>query len=211
MIGDNLTVKEHHLIPAHAIFNFISSSIDDHYTISIGGESGCGKSTLSVALRQVLEQHGYNAIIFHMDDYFHLPPASNHNNREKDLKNVGPHEVDLSLLQEHVNAFKNGQTVITKPLVYYAENEIRQEVIDFSGYKILIVEGTYTPLLKVDLKIFMERNYHDTHQNRIERARDPLTPFVESVLEIEHNIIKQFGASTQIMVDKNYDIKFCKQ
>ena len=49
----------------------------------------------------------------------------------------------------------------------------------------MIVEGTYTPLLKVDLKIFMERNYHDTLKNRIERARDPLTPFVESVLEIE--------------------------
>lgn len=211
MIGDNLTVKEHHLIPARAIYNFIADNIDEHFTISIGGESGCGKSTLSVALKQVLEEHAYRVILFHMDDYFHLPPASNHQNREKDLKNVGPHEVNLSLLQEHIDAFKRGETDITKPLVHYAENEIIQEKVGFSDYNILIVEGTYTPLLNVDLKIFMERNYHDTLQNRIERARDPLTPFVESVLEIEHNIIKQFAANTQIMVDKNYGIKFCKE
>lgn len=211
MIGDNLTVMPHHLIPAHAIFNFIASNIDDHYTISIGGESGCGKSTLAVALKQVLEERGYHAILLHMDDYFHLPPASNHHNREIDLKNVGPHEVNLALLQAHVDAFKNGQSSIQKPLVHYTENEIRQEELDFADFKIMIVEGTYTPLLKVDLKIFMERNYHDTLKNRIERARDPLTPFVESVLEIEHNIIRQFAANTQILVDKNYDIKFCEQ
>ncbi len=211
MIGDILSIKQHHLTPAREIYHSISSQICGKYTIAIGGESGCGKSTLAVALKKVLDENGHNAFIFHMDDYFFLPPVSNHNKRLKDINNVGPQEVNLALLQEHVNRVKKFGTTIVKPLVYYEENEIESEQIDFSVYNVILVEGTYTLGLDVDLKVFLERNYRDTLQNRIARARDPLTPFVESVLEIEHSIISRDAEKADILVDNNYNIKFREQ
>jgi uridine kinase len=57
----------------------------------------------------------------------------------------------------------------------------------------LIVEGTY--ILEIDdfdFKIFIDRNYKDTYENRMKRNRDEKSDFVEQVLEIEHQIIKQF-------------------
>jgi uridine kinase len=208
MIGDVIQLKPHHYEPAHKIVESIMSKLSSRHTIAISGESGCGKSTLSVALKDTFDKEGLKSFILHMDDYFILPPATNHNNRLKSLDNVGPQEVKLDLLQSHLNAFKNGERTLTKPLVHYKENEIRSEQIDFTGIDILIVEGTYTLGIEVDTKIFMTRNYKDTLQARIERARDPLTPFVEQVLEIEHNIIKKFEEVADILVDKEYDVKF---
>jgi uridine kinase len=208
MIGDVIQLKPHHYEPAHKIVESIMSKLSSRHTIAIAGESGCGKSTLSIALKDTIDKRGLKAFILHMDDYFILPPATNHNNRLASLSNVGPHEVKLDLLQSHLNAFKNGEKTLTKPLVHYKENEIRSEQIDFTDIDILIIEGTYTLGIQVDSKIFMTRNYKDTLQARMERARDPLTPFVEQVLEIEHNIIKKFEAVADVIVDKEYDITF---
>ncbi len=210
MIGDNVIIKQHHITPAKEIFQRIKVKLTDKYSIAIGGESGCGKSTLALALKQILEEHGYNVFIFHMDDYFFLPPKSNHEQRLEDISNVGPQEVNLHLLQSHIEGFKNGAQTIVKPLVYYTENEIKTEEVAISLCDVLLVEGTYTLGLEVDLKIFLERNYHDTLQNRIDRARDPLSSFVESVLEIEHKIIAAYAKDAQILVDKSYGIKFCQ-
>jgi uridine kinase len=209
MIGDNLTIKQHHLIPAKEIYQFIASKIGDKYAVAIGGESGSGKSTLAVALKRVLEENGHKVYIFHMDDYFLLPPARNHQQRLNDIGHVGPQEVNLALLQKHINTVKHGMATFEKPLVYYKEDEIRSEHIDISSCDIILVEGTYVLDLEVDLKIFLGRNYHDTLQDRIERARDPLTPFVESVLEIEHTIIRTYAPKADLLLDKNYNIKFC--
>jgi uridine kinase len=210
MIGDKLTLQPKHLIPAKEIYNHLSDKIKGKYTIAIGGESGCGKSTLAVAIKEIFGKEGLNIFIFHMDDYFLLPPTSNHNQRLWSLTHVGPQEVNLELLQKHIDAFKNKNHTITKPLVHYKENEIRSEQIDLTHYDIILIEGTYTLSLDVDTKIFMERNYKDTLQDRINRARDPLTPFVESVLEIEHNIISRYIDNANIIVNKDYSIKFCK-
>ncbi len=209
MIGDKLELKPHHYIPAKQVFDYIESNLESKYCIAIGGESGCGKSTLAVALKDIIEENGKKVFIFHMDDYFFLPPTSNHNQRLSDISCVGPQEVNLKLLQQNIDDIKEGATIIEKPLVHYKENEIRSEQINFENYEVIIIEGTYTLTLEVDLKIFMQSNYKDTHQKRIERARDPMSPFVESVLEIEHNIIKKFVDAADILIDKNYHIKYC--
>ena len=106
MIGDKLILKPYHLPPATDIFEMVKEDLiakENQYIISIAGESGCGKSTLSIALKQVFSEHGIDSFTIHMDDYFHLPPTSNHQQRLDDINHVGPQEVDLDHLQKHIN------------------------------------------------------------------------------------------------------------
>ncbi|HKK47399.1 MAG TPA: hypothetical protein VJ964_17860 [Balneolaceae bacterium] len=210
MIGDVVHIKPHHLPPARRILELISEPMEKSrgvFTITIGGESGSGKSTLGLAIRQLLETAGRHCFIFHIDDYFKLPPRDNHNNRLKDLGNVGPGEVDLDLMQQHIYQMKEGAPEIEKPLIHYKENRIRRVTVDVDNVEVIIAEGTYTTLLDgIDCKVFMLRNYLDTYENRVERARDPIIPFNEKVLEIEHTIIKEHAAKADILVDKDYNI-----
>ncbi|MBK7219930.1 MAG: adenylyl-sulfate kinase [Saprospiraceae bacterium] len=209
MIGDKVQLNEKYLHPARLIYNKYQGLIKPGFTLSIAGESGSGKSTLALALQHVLHENGQKAMVLHMDDYFKLPPASNHNKRIEDIAWVGPGEVHLDVLQNHLEAFKAGAPKIDKPLVFYAENEIKSETLEFTGTDVLLIEGTYTATLQVDLSIFINRTYLDTFADRVKRARDPITPFVEQVLEIEHEIIARQGEMANVIIDKNFEIKFC--
>jgi uridine kinase len=207
MIGDNISLKPHHFIPAKAIYDYLNEKIGNKFTIALGGESGCGKSTLSAALGTVMEENGLKVGLIHIDDYFKLPPHTNHLNRERDLANVGMHEVNMEKLQKDIDAFKSDTVSIIKPLVHYQNNEILEENFEFSNINVLIIEGTYTLALDVDCKIFMLRNYKDTLSARIERGRDPITPFVENVLEIEHEIISKFEQKANFVIQKDYSVE----
>jgi len=210
MIGDKLILQPYHFPPAKEIVDITIPHIEsDHnsYFISIGGESGCGKSTLAVALKTELEKKGHSTFVLHMDDYFHLPPTTNHDQRIEDINHVGPQEVDMEQLQIHINEIRAGVHELIKPLVHYKENEIRREIFYPKDHKVFIVEGTYvTQLSNIDTKIFMNRDYKETLPERIARARDPLSPFVEEVLEIEHQIIKQQIIAAHILVNKDYEV-----
>lgn len=211
MIGDIIRVKPHHLPPAREIFKLIQSNLqeaDPVFAITVGGESGCGKSTLSLAIKEVLREKGLNTFIFHMDDYFKLAPKDNHGQRVEDITQVGPQEVNLELLQEHVDKSKEGVDLLKKPLVHYRENQIREVIVEMEGVDVIIVEGTYVTLLeRIDCKIFMQRNYLDTYEARVERARDPIISFNEEVLKIEHDIISRHAEIADILVNKEYEIK----
>ena len=63
----------------------------------IAGESGSGKTHMATSLQQALAEKGCQALILQMDDFFKLPPASNHAKRLLDIGHVGPEEV-LSLI-----------------------------------------------------------------------------------------------------------------
>jgi uridine kinase len=210
MIGDIVEIKPHHLPPAREIIALTEDSIKQKngiFTFTVGGESGSGKSTLSLALKEVLKDKGYRTFIFHLDDYFKLPPKDNHDQRVADISNVGPQEVNLSLLQKHINKVKAGADTLKKPLVHYRENEIREVIVELEDVDIVIAEGTYATLLKeIDSKIFMLRNYKDTYEDRVKRARDPIVPFTEKVLKIEHEILQNHIPMADLLVDKNYNI-----
>lgn len=211
MVGDKLILKPYHLPPARDIFSLIKDNLEAKqkpYFLSICGESGCGKSTLAISVKEVLSQNGYKSFILHMDDYFHLPPTSNHLQRLEDINHVGPQEVDLELLQNHIDEIRNGSQEIIKPLIHYKENDKRSEIFNPTEYEVIIVEGTYVSLLEnIDTKIFMLRNYIDTWEDRVNRARDPITPFIEDVLKIEHTIIKKYKENAHLLVDNDYNVK----
>lgn len=210
MIGDNIIVKNHHMPPAGKILDRVGKRLENRtgvFVFTVGGESGSGKSTLSLAMKTLLEERGNKTFIFHMDDYFRYPPHDNHQKRLEDISWVGPGEVNLELLQEHVDKVKEGTGMLRKPLVHYRENLIREVIVEMDDVGVVIVEGTYTTLLEnIDCKVFMLRNYIDTYEARVRRGRDQLIPFNEKVLEIEHEIIRKHADLADILIDKNYNV-----
>jgi len=206
MIGDNIELKPKYLIPAQQILNKIGGIVS-RTTICIGGESGSGKSTLAFAIKKLLVDQAKECAILHMDDYFFLPPKSNHEARLNDISHVGPAEVNLELLAQHISAFKKGESSIDKPLVDYKVNLIIQETLDFKNTDVLIIEGTYTNLIKqCDHSVFIDRTYKDTYADRIRRARDPIIPFNERVLAIEHEIVSKLKSNATFIMDATYNI-----
>lgn len=207
MKGETFHIKPEYFKTSETILAQLMPAIskEDKFVICISGESGSGKSVTAVTISQLLDAHNIHNLILHMDDYFILPPQTNHNNRVKSLENVGPHEVKLDVLQQNINDFKNNASIISKPIVDYHANSIDTENVSLKDIKVLIIEGTYVAKLEhFDTLIFMERTYKETYQNRKERNREAESDFIETVLEIEHKIISTFKDKSDIIIDKTY-------
>jgi uridine kinase len=208
MIGDRIEIRPEYLDISDKILHHLPEEYlkdSNAVCIAIGGESGCGKSTLSLALKKKLSQHNINSVVLHQDDYFFLPPKTNHNNRIKSISNVGVEEVNLELLDRHISIIKNRSSdILLKPLVNYQNDEILEERMSIDKANVVIVDGTYTMLLKeADFKIFMLRNFKETKEYRIARGRDIISSFNEEVLGIEHQIIKNHKDKAHYIIDKN--------
>ena len=207
MIGDTVEIRAVYMELSEQLIDILPDNylkIGSAKCIAIGGESGCGKSSLAIALKRSLDKIHIKSVILHQDDYFSLPPKTNHVNRVKSLDNVGVHEVKMELLDSHIKAIKEAELErLKKPLVHYHQNEIHSESIDIRNVRAIIVDGTYTMLLKhADLRIFMTRNYKETKDYRISRGRDIISTFNEEVLHKEHNIIKQHLLLSDYVIDK---------
>lgn len=212
MIGDVIHIRPEYFTTADALVELMLSAHQSKQrgfeVIAIGGESGSGKSVTAICLQQSLEKKGIQSIILHQDDYFILPPKTNHRNREKDLSAVGLQEVNWSVLEKNIIDFRSREALIKKPLVNYEEDSIGEEHIPVKGQQVLIIEGTYAmTLANTDVRIFMQRNYRDTLENRIARGREAYSEFVENVLEIEHQLIFPGIEKADAIVQKDYSVK----
>jgi uridine kinase len=77
--------------------------------------------------------------------------------------------------------------------------------MDLSANQVVIVDGTYTSLLKfLDFRVFINRDYHQTLQARKRRARDKFEPFLLDVLEREHNLIKQHKSLADLIITPDF-------
>ena len=158
-------------------------------------------------LARELEAAGLAACVLHQDNYFKLPPRTNHEQRCLDLANVGPHEVDLALLHSHIVAFRARRDGVVAPRVDYPSNAFLTQRLDFSALDVLIVEGTYVLRLDdVDVRIFLDATSDDTRERRRVRNRDIDAPIVEQVLAIEHELIAPQAALAQIVIDREFRI-----
>ena len=98
---------------------------------------------------------------------------------------------------------------LAKPLVIYEEDRITEETLDLGAVDIVIAEGTYTSLLEnVDTRVFIARNRLETMEHRMKRGREDFDPFIEQVLEIEHEIISQHRERADIVITTDYDVEF---
>lgn len=203
MIGDKLVITQYHRSGA----NQIRDRLVDHrragtVSVSVSGESGSGKSEMAHCLRDLLEVEDLACVVLAQDDYFRLPPKTNHRRRLEDFSWIGPGEVRLDLLDEHVRALKEGGPGdLVKPLVFFEEDRIGEEVLPRGPYDVVIVEGTYTALLpSLDLRAFIDRTYRQTKKARLQRARDPDLDFLERVLEKEHGIISKHRELADVII-----------
>ncbi len=212
MRGDTIIVEEHHrqaaaeIVPA--LLPIIRETGEKH-TISVAGESGSGKSETATAIASALAKEGIDSVIFQQDDYFVYPPRSNDRARRDDIAWVGPQEVRLDLLDEHLNAFRDGAASIDKPLVVYETDSVTAEDMPTAGARVAIAEGTYATLLEnVDIRLFIARDYEETRVHREKRKRDAaeLDPFIDEVLKIEHAIISGHRVRADIVINADYSV-----
>ena len=176
--------------------------------IGVAGESGSGKSTTASALARALTRDGLRAEVLFQDDYFHRPPRTNHEHRLTDIASVGPQEVDLARIERDIAAFRAAQDGVVVPAVDHPANVFRTRVVDFGAAHVLIVEGTYVLTLDgLDVRVFMEATYTDTRARRVARARDVDSPFVEQVLQIEHEIIARQAVAADVVIDREFAVR----
>ncbi len=208
MIGDRLVIRARHRRAAAAIADRISPpSGGGRHVISIAGESGSGKSETAAALAEHLGRIGIGAAVLQQDDYFVYPPRTNHETRLRDISWVGPQEVRLDLLAEHVRQVLAGASTLVKPLVIYEQDRITEESRDLSGVQVVIVEGTYTSLLpEIHTRVFIDLTYRETKKARLERAREEQDDFLERVLEIEHRIISAHKRRADLVIDRAWRV-----
>ena len=214
MKGDIIIVEEHHRLAAELVVSKLVDEIKDRgrrTTLTVAGESGSGKSETAQAIAEALSPHGISAAILQQDDYFVHPPRTNDLTRRANLCWVGATEVRLDLLDEHLSAAIDGASSITKPLVIYEEDRITEETLEFGDAGVVIAEGTYTSLLEhVDRRVFIARNRLDTMDHRMKRGREDFDPFIEQVLEIEHEIISAHRTRADILITRDYEVGFVR-
>lgn len=210
MKGDKIVVEEGHKKAGENLYPLIKSEIDpdEVYVITVAGESGSGKSEVGTVLSQKFKEDGLNCIILQQDDYFKFPPKTNHEKRKENINKVGPEEVRLDLINQHINSLKKGDS-ITKPEMNFDLDKENKEKVKPVNLNILIVEGTYTTLLKpVDKKIFIDKSFLETKKFREKRARETEDPqLLENIVKREHQIIKQHRKLADIILDENYNIE----
>jgi uridine kinase len=210
--GDIIIVEEHHRSAGRAIAERLAQAIKDRdrrTTITVAGESGSGKSETATAIAEELAPHGITSAILQQDDYFIHPPKTNDRTRRANICWVGPTEVQLALLDEHLAAARAGADDVTKPLVIYEEDRVIEEVMDISNARVVIAEGTYTSLLdNVDTRVFIARNRLETMEHRQKRGREKFDPFIEEVLEIEHEIISKHIERADVVISRDYEVSF---
>jgi uridine kinase len=203
--GDKLVIKEHHTTIAKQLFDMLTKEIMDKCTISVGGESGAGKSEIAAELARILNDNGIETKVIQQDDYFVYPPRTNHRMRKKNIEQVGEYEVKLDFIEANLRSFKQGDHYIYKPLVIYEEDRITTELLEVGSASVLIAEGTYTTRLNfVDRRIFIDRTYHDTERERLERRRDQMEDFLTEVLEIEHRIVSGHKGLAHVVIRKDF-------
>jgi uridine kinase len=176
--------------------------------IAVAGESGSGKSTTATGLARELTTGGIGAGLVHQDNYFFRPPRTNHEYRLLDLSHVGPHEVNLELLQSHIDAFLAGSDGVEAPAVDYPANRFVTQQLRFSALAVLIVEGTYVFRLRgIGARVFLDATHEDTKERRRVRNRDIDAPVIDQILAIEHEIIARQANQADIVIDRDFVIR----
>jgi uridine kinase len=212
MRGDKLIIEPHHREAATNLASLLERRLSDRgdapLIVSIGGESGSGKSELAAALADELRARDVPALVIQQDDYFIHPPKTNERKRREEIGWVGPQEVRLDLLDANLKALIDGAEAIVKPLVFYDEDRIGEERLSAEGARVVVVEGTYTSLLRnVDVRVFIDRTFRDSRGARTERARETQDAFLDRVLEIEHGIISRHRDHADILIGADYSVK----
>jgi len=201
MKDDRIFIKDWHRQAAETIADHLASGLDGRFTLSVAGESGAGKSEIAEAMKACLESHGLSVGILQADDYFIYMSRVCDALRRQALDLVGPMEVKLDFIDCHLRSFKQGAVDLYKPVAHYEEASFQREVMPVADLDVLIAEGTYCTLLEfADRRIFIDRDFNDTRQDRRDRARDLEDDFTDTILRREHEIIREHKPHADFIV-----------
>ncbi len=202
MIGDKLIITDYHRKSAQQALDFIRPRLGKgRLIITVNGESGSGKSETAEVLRQLVTDAGLKAVVIGQDDYYKKPPKTNSAYRKEHMEWVGPGEVKLDIINANAVAFREGAAEVTKPLVFFDEDRITEESLGGGPYDVIICEGTYVSLIPdADVRVFIDRTYHQTKKARIRRAREEAEGWIEQVLEIEHQVISKEKTRADVVI-----------
>ena len=212
MLGDKVFIEAHHRNAANTISTFVLSKLNQDKSkkaICVAGESGSGKSEIATEISLILKKNEVSSVILRQDDYFIYPPKINDLKRREDLSWRGVKEVQLELLNTHLNDFQKGSRFIKAPTIEYDSKTINFRKLCFKDIKALIVEGTYTSLLNnLDMRIFIARDFNQTLKHRLKRNRgaSELDVFTNEVLKKEHEIISKHKRLADIIIDSDYAV-----
>jgi uridine kinase len=204
MKGDRIFVNDWHRGAVAGILPHIESRLGDKLTVSVAGESGSGKTGIAVALKEALETRGFATGILQADDYFIYLSKACDAVRRKAPEMVGPGEVKLDFIDCHLRSFKAGAVDLYKPVGIYEEARFDREVMPVADLRVLIAEGTYCTLLEfADCRIFVDRDFHQTQEDRRARGRDLEDEFTNSILQREHEFIREHKLHADFIVHED--------
>ena len=193
MIGDKLLLKDVHYDKKDYILPFIQSKYKfNKLTIALGGQSGVGKTEIASLIQADLWDIGtIRCKVIHIDDYYKtMWQNRNWIRRREGLQSIGSVEIDWDTLNDIINTFHSGAKRITTQRIHKYTNSI--EFCETSNHciDILLVEGLYANHLKnKDYGIYLCGGIKETTEFRIERQKEILDDFRESVLVVEREDI----------------------
>lgn len=151
--------------------------------IGIAGGTGSGKSTFTNRLK---DAYGDQVTVLYHDNYYHAHDDIPFEERKK-LNYDHPDSFETSLLVEHLEKLKNGESILC-PVYDYSMHNRSDEVIQVDPSPVILLEGILVFTDKrirdlLDIKIFVdadadERILRRILRDTIERGRD-----VENIID----------------------------
>jgi sucrose-phosphate synthase len=189
------------------------------FVFAMLGETGAGKTTIANKLSRTLNNLGYESVFLKMEDYMiDLPKDLVEKRVRKGVKNsVGPAEIDINQLNQHIKELLDGGTVVS-PVVNVKANSRKMRTIKGKPLYVIIVEGAYCDKLKnIDMLVHFDIDFE---QLRLQRAKkedialypkgDAVRTLLEDILRVEHEHIVGAGLSEEadLKINSKYEILY---
>jgi uridine kinase len=180
--------------------------------IGIAGGTGCGKTTV---VNQILSELPQGEVqVISQDSYYKDTSHLSYDERCK-INFDHPKSIDFELLQSHLEALKNGESV-EQPIYSFVEHNRTVKTTTTSPKKVLIVEGililTDAKLRALfDIKIFVhadsdERLIRRLKRDTAERGRDleeVLSRYQTTLKPMHEQFIEPMKAFADLIIPNN--------
>ncbi len=189
------------------------------FVFAMLGETGGGKTTIANKLSRTLNNLGYESVFLKMEDYMiDLPKDMVEKRVRKGVKGaVGPHEIDINQLNQHIKELIDGDTVIS-PVVNVKANSRKMRTIKGKPLFVIIIEGVYCDKLKnVDMLVHFDIDFEQLRMQRSKKEDVTLYPkgdavrtLLEDILRLEHEYIEKTGLADEadLKINSKYEILY---
>ena len=206
MLGDILLITEKHPLAGGQIVERLRDMNVHKYVLAIGGESGSGKSELAHVISRQLKDAGQLTKILHTDNYYKISPALRTAwRKEHGIQSVGWDEYDWDLIHKNIQEFREGKEAILPCIDLLTDQEDRL-ITNFEGIDFLVLEGLYPLKAEVDLRIFINLTYQETHKAQIMRNKEPQNAFRMQILHREHEIVQSLRPLADLLITKDFTV-----